>query len=866
MTKILKPYTIIPSNLYVNRDADRQLRHIIKDMERPGYVLVSRQMGKTNLLLNAKRELESNEDIFIYIDLSGTFENSKDCFENIINTILDANSAKLSKVQNMIFKARKESPNIPYHKQHISELRAILNSIKGKLVIILDEIDSLTNTLYSDQIFAQIRSIYFIRINFPELNKLTYILSGVIEPNDIIQDPKISPFNIGQKIFLNDFSHAEFEDFIKKAQLSINEKIKERIYYWTNGNPRITWDVCSEVENEIRKKQLSIEDIDNIIYSLYLKEFDKPPIDNIREIVKADKVIRNAIVEIEYNKGNEISDNTKNKLYLAGIINFEDKSIQIKNNIIRHSLNLKWIKSLEREEKSLIPLALDYFGQDKFDDCLSTFEQYLENSVFPEEEASSYYYLMGTAAYKMLNFEKSINYLDHCVVDLEDNRIMKLELENLRGLVYYYLKNYEKSLVSLKYVLDNSRQEQLFAKALVNYGSIALDSGDSKYKEESISTFERIIDGSFLDSGKLNPLLINELKSIASFNMSQLYIDSNEPIKAIKYLTSAIDLAKDEAKPVMILTHTSLLKDNEDKIKQLSILTQLLQEKRISPKKIDPDYPLNFDINQLNEILILSFILDKINLYDKLGPILKELYPNFTQSTLLYYLASYALKHNQFDNGIFILLSIVTNKESYKIPDDIYLNSLKTLALYSDTKISLSKPTEFIRALKTQKTPKLDLNDLQIFVNLINGYIQRKKFNDALLYVKIFKSLKKYLNEIDKDNSIIIDQLELTIYINKKEQKNIVRKSLEILEISKNIKVEHLDKSIFGETGFDIIKQNAQYLAYGSKTKKQPIRRELKIKRNDIVTVKYRNGSVKQAKYKLVENDISNGLCVMLNQ
>ena len=73
MGKLLKPFTIIPPEFYVKRDADRQLLNIIEDMGRPGYVLVSRQMGKTNLLLNAKREAESLDDIFVYIDLSNPF-------------------------------------------------------------------------------------------------------------------------------------------------------------------------------------------------------------------------------------------------------------------------------------------------------------------------------------------------------------------------------------------------------------------------------------------------------------------------------------------------------------------------------------------------------------------------------------------------------------------------------------------------------------------------------------------------------------------------------------------------------------------------------------------------------------------------
>jgi len=336
MPKVLKPYTIIPTDLYVQRDADRQVKNIINDMGRPGYVLVSRQMGKTNLLLNAKRKLETPDDVFVYIDLSNPFENAKSCFENIIDTAIETNPEKFEAVEKTILERRKALLETPPHKQHTNELRLLLKSISGKLVIILDEIDALTKTKYSDQIFAQIRSIYFSRVNFKELEKLTYILSGVIEPTEIIKDPKISPFNIGQKIFLNDFSRDEFEQFLNNSKLDLNQKIRDRIFYWTNGNPRMTWDVCSEVENQNKRHELTEENIDKIVTDIYLTTFDKPPIDNIRELAKKDREIRNAIVEIEYQKGKEVSDKVKSKLYLSGIINYEENDIHIKNQIINN--------------------------------------------------------------------------------------------------------------------------------------------------------------------------------------------------------------------------------------------------------------------------------------------------------------------------------------------------------------------------------------------------------------------------------------------------------------------------------------------------------------------------------------------------
>ncbi|MBK8342203.1 MAG: hypothetical protein IPL12_02090 [Bacteroidetes bacterium] len=102
-------------------------------------------------------------------------------------------------------------------------------------------------------------------MNFEELSRLTYLLSGVIEPTEIIKDPKISPFNIGQKIFLNDFSKSEFLSFLLQAGLNIDEKSSERIFYWTNGNPRMTWDLCSEIENKLKHESIDSDFVDKVV-------------------------------------------------------------------------------------------------------------------------------------------------------------------------------------------------------------------------------------------------------------------------------------------------------------------------------------------------------------------------------------------------------------------------------------------------------------------------------------------------------------------------------------------------------------------------------------------------------------------------
>lgn len=82
--------TIVPEQLYVERDADRQLKSIIDEMERPGYVLVSRQMGKTNLLIHAKDNYENDREVYVYVDFSTVDDlTERDFFRNVIDTAIE---------------------------------------------------------------------------------------------------------------------------------------------------------------------------------------------------------------------------------------------------------------------------------------------------------------------------------------------------------------------------------------------------------------------------------------------------------------------------------------------------------------------------------------------------------------------------------------------------------------------------------------------------------------------------------------------------------------------------------------------------------------------------------------------------------
>lgn len=868
MPKILKPYTIIPSELYVQRDADRQVKNIISDMGRPGYVLVSRQMGKTNLLLNAKRKLESESVFFVYIDLSNSFPNAKSCFENIIDTAIETYTEKFQAVSKVIFERRTELKDTPAHKQHTNELRLLLRTLEGgKMIVILDEIDALTKTDYSDQIFSQIRSSYFAsRVNYSEFYNLTYLLSGVVEPNEIIKDSKISPFNIGQKIYLNDFSRVEFEDFLNKSKLNLHITLSDRIFYWTNGNPRMTWDVCSEVENRVKQSLLTSEAIDKIIFDLYLTTFDKPPIDNIREIVKNDREVRNSIIEIE--KGKEVSDRIKSKLYLAGIINYDEDNIHIKNEIIRSSLSLDWVRELEEDDKGLIKLAIEEYQDLKYSESLSSFEKYLKNNEFIEgSDKSTYFFIMGHSAYSLQEFEKALACFNKVDFKIEDDPILYYKTLNYKGLTYYHLNMIEDSLECLKKVIANGKKDTIYAMALLNYGGISLKSDRSTRKVEATKIFEEIISETAFKKEMLKEDFISELKSIAHYYLAQIYKFSNDQFNAIENYKHSISFGKEITKPKIILALLEITNNNNDKHDLLNQLIELIANGKIKPQEEDSENPMNFSFDELRYIAIYAFINFRQTLFPKLKPHLFLLGDNLL-SKHLYDLALFSVnKHNDWGSAIELLNEIYLSfsNAEYQVDKEIYYSTLKLLAYFTINKNSISKQIEYLSLFKIERLESVDEIDMEIFANTIHLLIEKKKYPEALGFVNFINSIKETVLETNLINYLVIYHLELNLYLHLKDNTKAISKAEEIVSFANGKFVDKQKSNLVDANGIEKIKQNAESILQQKNINRIPVRVEKTYERNNNVKVRYKDGTIIETKYKKVERDLETGACIILN-
>ncbi len=90
--------------------------------------------------------------------------------------------------------------------------RALLAGTTSPVVLLLDEVDRVFNHPYRADFFAAVRGWHNNRATKDEWINLNLVLGHSTDPTLWIPDLNESPFNVGQRIRLMDFTRAEVED------------------------------------------------------------------------------------------------------------------------------------------------------------------------------------------------------------------------------------------------------------------------------------------------------------------------------------------------------------------------------------------------------------------------------------------------------------------------------------------------------------------------------------------------------------------------------------------------------------------------------------------------------------------------------
>lgn len=852
MSTELKSYTIVPDSLYVERKADKQLHDIVESMQRPGYVLVSRQMGKTNLLLRAKRKWENADDLYVYIDMSNIDEKERECFESLIDIAIDTHEDVLSCVRERIMDLRRVNITKSAVQAHNEELRTVLSAVKGKLVFILDEIDSLTRTSFSDNVFSQIRSVYFSRVNYPVLEKLTYVLSGVVEPTEIIKNPKISPFNIGEKILLDDFSREEYQSFLSKAGLlGLDEAVIERIYYWAGGNPRITWDICYELQH---KTGVTPDTVDALVKEMYLTSYDKAPVDTIRNLVKEDRDLRDAIVQLSYDKGDALSDKIKNKLYLAGIVNYSANEVKIKNKIIKDSLSLNWLQKIEEEEKGILNYAVELYTKGLYGDSINKFLSFLKNNDFPEANAPYYYYYMGVCLYHIRQFEESLKYLTLNPISY-DSASDEYRHENLlSGLDCLNLGRCSEALGFLNKAKEGDKRDWLYYSSMLNIlaARLQISNGDDKAIQEIENGYKELISSTVEE-------VSSDVKLYAAFQLAGLY--GNERAQEAYDTYDAIqNIASESVKPRILVGKYNVASEDQ-KPALIDEMIHSLSRISIVTNSVDPEKNLELDEELLTRILCLIYI-DAHDRWDEVKDkyeLLPYSYGNFLVRLFLHTFVSPLL----YGNGASLLIRELhdnINSDYYNVSSDSHLLIYKFNAFLNFTE---EYAREFLSAFQASGET-IDSFGLVVVRSYAWSLLDNKKYETLILAMDWV--IDRYPNNLSHQDMVTRALFEYTLLISSYR----ISDKKSAMELGKLI-LSYIDDEIDKATkrnkdNLIQIKENAQWVL-SEVSPRQPVRSSNIYGRNDKVKVRYiQSNEIVEKKYKQIEDDLDKGICIIVDR
>lgn len=751
--KILKSTTIIPQNLYVERKADLQLRNVINDMGRPASILVSRQMGKTNLLLNAKYNLSNENKLFIYIDLSSTFFPSiKECFRYVIDSAIDTNSI-FEEIEETISENR-EKNKLP-NREHEQELLLLLRQFKGDIVIVLDEIDSMIKYDFSDQFFSQIRSVYFAsRTNYPEFNRLTYILSGVLEPSEIIHDKTKSPFNISEKIYLNDFTKEEYLSFITKTKLDfLKNDVIEKIYEWTNGHPRITWDIVSKLEDKfIDNKEINVNDVDNIIDDLYIKHSDNPPIDNIKNLISENVALAQSILDIKQKIYLNISDAIKSKLYLFGIIEIVDnEAVTLKNKILEENLSDDFLTDIIYSQKSPYEIAQSFFNDGKYDEAIVAYERCLNSEEATEKEKNISRINAGYCLLYLGNNKSALEFMNEVNISKEEDPYSYYINIGNKAVCYLNLKNYEESLNHCDILLEY--KQALFDIRAYYYKANLYSLYD--YKNNKDLMLENVNRGlsvisSYTAKDKAEQNEINNFLVNLHLLEYTYYMDDIE--KSIEILKDILSYSSLEYKPNIYI---ELIKLNQKQY--INEFFNLVRDKELQLNSFDP---IKYNISTVYEYVALLIIENEEML-------LKD-FLNFCQNTYREHFSSKCnvllntglyFKHNLKDKEQ--ALNIFNQALVYQSGEEIFSECYKNIYLYialhyyaNDKNIQiffqkLKKHIDYI--VSNELYTKLTYDDYFLLTQGIKRLMSKHYSSEAKMLVNLIDVI---IENFDSDNEI----------------------------------------------------------------------------------------------------------------
>ncbi|MHC1766003.1 MAG: AAA-like domain-containing protein [Verrucomicrobiia bacterium] len=320
------------------------------------YVLTSRQMGKSSLMVRTAVRLRRERCEVVAVDLTAIGLNltSEQWYDGLLLRM-----ARQLRLEDELEDYWADHQSIgPVQRLFCALREVVLGQVSGQLVIFIDEIDTVRSLPFSsDEFFAAIRECYNRRSEDSEFNRLTFCLLGVATPSELIRNTRTTPFNIGHRIELTDFTLAEGAPLgqrLSRDEVQARELV-ERIFDWTHGHPYLTQRLCRAVAEFIQQRKAAVasaQTVDSLCETLFLSPRAREQDDNL--LFVRERLLRTELdlarllgLYEQVLKGERVPDDETdeliNQLRLAGIVDVSEGFLRVRNQIYARVFDEAWV-------------------------------------------------------------------------------------------------------------------------------------------------------------------------------------------------------------------------------------------------------------------------------------------------------------------------------------------------------------------------------------------------------------------------------------------------------------------------------------------------------------------------------------------